>query len=98
MFYWSFTSLVHFWFHPIFNPGYACVVACETLREYQLTWSGNKYSRWISVSNLSGNSSGCSEKEDEEETEDEEATRGKKSGRGRHRAAAKDRSDGTFRI
>jgi len=23
MFYWSFTSLVHFWPPPIFNPGYA---------------------------------------------------------------------------
>ena len=22
MFYWSFTSLVHFWPPPIFNPGY----------------------------------------------------------------------------
>jgi len=26
MFYWSFTSLVHFWPPPIFNPGYAYVV------------------------------------------------------------------------
>ena len=24
MFYWSFTSLVHFWPLPVFNPVYAC--------------------------------------------------------------------------
>ena len=26
-FYWSFTSLDHFWPHPIFNPGYAYSVS-----------------------------------------------------------------------
>ena len=36
MFYWSFTSLVHFWPPPIFNPGYAYAVVIEFFFQFVL--------------------------------------------------------------
>jgi len=40
MFYWSFTSLVHFWSPPIFNPGYARVASVRVL----VSWGSVRFS------------------------------------------------------
>jgi len=36
MFYWSFTSLVHFWPPPIFNPDYAHAVTAVSAATFAL--------------------------------------------------------------